>query len=156
MAKNTAPLMAGKPRVGRNTWLPATTANTKSDGTGTIGTDMLLLFTADATYGSMLYKALIQPQASVANTATTATVIRFYLSTVTSGATTNANTSCVGELPLPSVNADVATTATVTIQMPFGYPLEAGQTLLYSMHHAAAANTSYGVTVLAGDYINVA
>lgn len=156
MAKNTAPLMAGKPRVGRNTWLPATTANTKSDGTGTIGTDMLLLFTADATYGSMLYKALIQPAASVAATATTATVIRFYLSTVTSGATTNLNTTNIGEIALPAQTANQTTTATVSITMPFGFALEAGQTVLFSMHHAAAASTSYEVTMLAGDYINVA
>jgi len=132
-------------------WLPATTANVKSDGVGTIGTDMLLAFTA-GTNGAKMDRIRLAPAASVAATATTGTVGRFYISSVTSGATTNANTFMIAEVALPAQTCDQTTAATSFIDIPLGFVLPAGWTILFSMHHAAAANTSWGAVVFGGDY----
>lgn len=156
MPVNNDPLLVGTPKVTRGVWLPATTANVKSDGSGTIGTDMLLICTADATYGSFVQKVRLNPQAGTAATATTATVARIYISSVTSGATTNANTTLFAEVALAAQTADQTTTATVPIEIPVGLALQAGQTLLFSMHHAAAAATSWGIVTICGDYSKTA
>jgi hypothetical protein len=155
MASNNAPLLTGKPNIGQGVWLPATTANTDSDGTGTIGTDMLKIFEADATYGSIVNKIRLCPQASTAATATTATVARFYLSSVTSGATTNADTTLIGEMACPAQTADQTTNATVPLEFSLGFAIPAGYTILMSMHHAAAANTSWGAVCIGGDFVKV-
>lgn len=156
MAVNNDPLLAGKGNAGSNVWLPATTANTKSDGTGTIGTDMIKLFTADSTYGAFVQKVRLNPQASAAATATTATVARIYISSITSGATTNADTFLWAEVACPAQTADQTTTATSPIEIPLGFALPAGYTILASMHHAAAASTSWSFTCIGGDYAKVA
>ncbi len=155
MAVNNDPLLTGKPVNGRAVWLPATTANTKNDGTGTIGTDMLLLYTADSTYGGFVQRVQFHPQAGTAATATTATVVRVYISSQASGATTNANTTLIAEMACAAQTADQTTTATIPIVIPIGIALKAGESLLFSMHHAAAANTSWGAYAVAGDYILV-
>jgi hypothetical protein len=151
MAANTAPIFTLLPAIGTAIWLPATTANTKSDGVGTIGTDILLLETAGAN-GSFLNKIRFSPAASVAATATTASVIRVFLSTQSSGATTNANTSLIGEIAAPAQTADQTTTATNYIEFPLGFAVPSGISLLFSMHHAAAANTSWQGVCFSGDY----
>jgi uncharacterized protein with beta-barrel porin domain len=151
MAAGTTPIFTLVPEIGANIWLPATTANTKSDGVGTIGTDMLLLFTSGAD-GSFLNKIRFSPSASVAATATTASVIRVYLSTQSSGATTNANTHLIGEIAAPSQTADQTTTATNYLELPLGFAIQTGYSVLFSMHHAAAANTSWKGVCFAGDY----
>lgn len=151
MAANTAPIYTITPKVKRQVWLPATTANVKSDGSGTIGTDMLLLYTAGSN-GGYIEKIRITPQAGTAATATTATVARFYTSSVTSGATTNANTTLFQEQAVGSQTADQTTVNINYHDIPCNFALTAGETILFSMHHAAAANTSWGVTAFAGDY----
>jgi hypothetical protein len=147
----TDPQFSATPNVGQAVWLPATTANTKSDGTGTIGTDMLKVLTAGAS-GSFVQKVRATPSASAASTATTATVLRLYVSTVSSGATTSANTTLVAEVACPAQTADVATSAVTPVEIPLGLALKSGQYLLASMHHAAAASTAWHLLGVAGDY----
>ena len=151
MAAGTQPIFTGTPTIGLATWLPATTANTKSDGTGTIGTDILKVMTAGAN-GAFFNKLRFNPCSSVAATATTASVIRVFLSTVSSGATTNANTLLLGELAAPSQTADQTTTATNYIEFPLGFAVPTGYYIHFSMHHSAAANTSWECTGYGGDY----
>ena len=131
-------------------WLPATTANTKSDGTGTIGTDMLLLFTAGANC-AFIRSVILSPQGS-ANVSTTATVARIYLSTVSSGATTNANTTLYRELALASQSVAHATAATFSLEVAFGFAIPANSTILVSMQNAALASSSWGFYCIGGDY----
>ena len=156
MAVNNDPILAGKGNTGSVAWLSSTTANTKSDGTGTIGTDNLKAFTADSTYGAFVQKVRLNPQGSTAATATTATVARIYLSSQTTGSTTNTNTFLWAEVACPAQTTDQTTTATSPIEIPLGFALPAGWTILVSMHHAAAANTSWSFTVIGGDYAKVA
>ena len=151
MAAGTTPIYTLLPEIGAGIWLPATTANVKSDGVGTIGTDMVLLMTS-GTDGSFLNKIRFSPAASVAATATTASVIRVYLSTQSSGATTNANTHLIGEIAAPSQTADQTTTATNYLEFPLGFAVQTGHSVLFSMHHSAAANTSWKGVVMYGDY----
>lgn len=151
MAANQAPIYTLAPKRASNTWLPATTANTKSDGTGTVGTDILLIATA-GTNGSFLNKIILTPTASAAPTSTTGTVGRVYVSTVTSGATTNANTHLVAEVAAPAQSADQTAAAISPIIIPLGFAIAASDTVLFSMHAAAAANTSWHITLFYGDY----
>jgi uncharacterized protein with beta-barrel porin domain len=151
MAAGTTPIYTLTPQIGQGIWLPATTANTKSDGTGTIATDLILLCTSGAD-GSFLNKIRFSPCASVAATATTASVIRVYLSTQSSGATTNANTKLIGETAAPAQTADQTTTATNFLEFPLGFAVPTGYSVLFSMHHSAAASTSWEGVIMYGNY----
>lgn len=152
MAANTSPIFSDSPNVSNGIWTSSLTANTKSDGTGTIGTDMVLVFTANATDGSFVNRIRFTPSASVAATATTASVIRVYYSTVGSGATARTNTFLIAEIAVPAQTADQTTTATNFYEIPLGFGMPAGSFLHFSMHHAAAANTSWQATCFGGNY----
>lgn len=145
------PIFTATPKIGRAAWTSSTTANTTSDGTGTIGTDMLLLFTAGSS-GSFATKVRIIPTATTAATATTATVARLYASTQSSGATTSTNTTLIQEIACPSQTADATTAAVNYYEFELGFALPANTTLLVSMHHAAAANTKWEFLAFGGDY----
>ena len=147
----TTPLFGTTPQMGGTTWKSSTTANTKNDGTGTIGTDILLAYTAGAN-GAYIDRLRLHPVGSTAATATTATVGRVYLSTKTSGATTQDDTRLWQEVACPSQTTDQTTTQTIPIDIPMGIRMNAADTILFSMHHAAAANTAWEVIVLATDY----
>lgn len=149
MAINTKPIFSGLPAIGG---VVPSAANTKSDGSGTIGTDIFLAFTADATTGSYVMSVRIQPIAAVAATATTATTIRVYVSTLAAGATTSANTRCIAEISMASQTASHSTNATFFIEVPLDFALPPGNTILITQHVASAANTGYQCTVFAGDY----
>lgn len=128
-------------------------ANTNSDGTGNITTPtMYLLFTPDATNGSFLEFVRIMVTASAASTAGAATTIRLYLSTQSSGATTNANTKLIAEIAIPAITADVSGTATNYFDVPLGVSIPPTLFLLASTHVAANANTHYNLVAFGGDY----
>lgn len=151
MAANTAPIFTETPVVGAGIWTSSTTANVKSDGAGTIATDMVKLFTA-GTDGSFINRIRLQPAASTAATATTATVARFYVSTISSSTTTRADTFPFAEVACPAQTADQTTTATNYIEIPCGFYIPTGYYIHFSMHHAAAANTSWAAIVFGGNY----
>ena len=126
--------------------------NTKSDGSGTIGTDLWLAFTADATNGSYIRFVRFQPTATTAATAMTPTTLRVFVSTATSGATTAANTTLWGEVSMTAQTADHSTNSTFPLDVPCNFWLPAGNTILVSTHVVAAANTKVKALVVAGDY----
>lgn len=147
----TTPQFAATPKRNGCTWVAATTANVRNDGAGTIGTDILLAYTSGAS-GAFIDRIRLHPVGLAAAVATTATVGRIYFSTAASGATTNANTRLWQEASLPAQTTSQTTTATVPVEIPVGVRLAASDTVLFSMHHAAAANTAWEVTVIASDY----
>lgn len=151
MVANVQPIFSKTPKAEGSIWTSSLTANTKSDGTGTIATDLVLAYTAGAD-GAYLNKIRFTPSASVAATATTASVIRVYLSTIGSGATTRTNTFLIAELAAPAQTADQTTIATNPLELPLGFAIPSGMYLHWSMHHAAAANTSWQAVVMGGDY----
>ena len=149
MAANTEPIFSKNGKIGS---VLVTAANTSSQGGGTIGTDIFLAFTADATNGSFIRQVRFIVTATTANTASTATVGRVFISSVTSGATTNANTFMIAEITLPSLTADSSTAGASYIDIPLGFPIPASYTILVTTHAAPAANSAWRAVVIAGDY----
>ena len=149
MAANTEPIFSKNGKIGS---VLVTAANTSSQGGGTIGTDIFLAFTADATNGSFIRQVRFIVTATTANTASTATVGRVFISSVTSGATTSANTFMIAEITLPSLTADSSTAGASYIDIPLGFPIPASYTILITNHAAPAANSAWRAVVIAGDY----
>jgi hypothetical protein len=148
MAANSNPRFT---RVGNIGSVLVTAANTSSQGGGTVGTDIFKAFTADATNGSFIERVRLMATAT-APTATTATVARVFVSSVSSGATTSANTYLVAEVTLPATAADNASAAVSPLDVPLGITLAAGWTILVTNHAAPAANSAWRATVIGGDY----
>lgn len=146
---NTAPIYTGTPEI---QGVVIGTQNTRSDGNGTIGTDIWLAFTADATEGSFVSKIRFNPIASVAATATAATVLRVFIADVTSGATTSSNCRLFQEIPAGAQTAAQTTTATFFHEIPLNFGLKAGQSILVTTHVANNANTNWQALVFGGDY----
>ncbi len=148
MAANSNPIYTVSPNA-RGAQLTA--SNTRSDGNGTIGTDIYLVFTASAS-GGYCSSVRFMPWATVAGTATTATVLRVYISQQTSGATTSSNTWLIAEVAAASQSADSASAAVYPIEVPINKAITANYTVLVSMHHAPAANTGWVATAFGGNY----
>lgn len=148
MPANSDPIFTKNGKIGS---VLVTAANTSSQGGGTIGTDIFLAFTADATNGSFVQRVRLIPTATTPTT-TTATVARVFISSVTSGTTTSANTYLWDELTLPAVAADNASAAVMEFDILLGFALPASYTILITNHAAPAANTAWRAVVVAGDY----
>jgi len=138
-------------KVGKNPSVLVTAANTSSQGGGTVGTDIFLAFTADATNGSFVRRVEWIPTATTPTT-TTATVGRVFLSSVSSGATTSANTRLIAEVTLPATAADNASAAVFPTSVPLDIVLAPGETILVTNHAAPAASTAWRANVIGGDY----
>jgi hypothetical protein len=148
MPANTDPIFT---KNGKIDGALVTAANTSSQGGGTIGTDIFKAFTADATNGSLVRLVRWIPTATTPTT-TTATVARLFASSVTSGATTSANTHLLAEVTLPAIAADNASAAAVYFDVVRDLTMPAGWTILATNHSAPAANTAWRCIVIAGDY----
>lgn len=147
MAANTSPVFTKNGQI--NSAL-VTAANTSSQGGGTVATDIFKVYTADATNGSYLQYLRWIPTGT-ATTTTTATTGRVFVSSITSGATTSANTFLIKETALTAISADNSTGAVNEFDIPLGFVLPAGWTILVTNHVAPAANTAWRATVIGGD-----
>ena len=127
MAANTDPIWT---RGGRVNSVLVTAANTSSAGGGTIGTDIFLIATADATNGSFFGVVRVIPVATTP-TSMTATVGRIFLSTQASGATTSSNTYLINEHTLPAAAADNASTGIYYFDIPIYTPVPASLSLIH-------------------------
>lgn len=149
MAANTNPIFSLTPNVGTTA---ITAQNTSSAGGGTIATDIFKAFTAGAN-GSWVSRIQFDPTATAAATATTATTLRAFISSQTSGATTaGTNTVLIGEISAAAQTADQTTTATASLVIPCNFALTPAWTILVTSHQTLAANTSWQVKVFGGDY----
>lgn len=133
---------------------PLLLANTRSDGVGnlTTGVTMYRLLTASATDGAFVDFVRFLLTASVAATSSTATVARLYLSSITTGATTAADTDFIMAVALPVTVGASPTVAQNPIDVPIGIRIPAGWTLLCSIHAVPVANTAWIATAFGGDY----
>lgn len=149
MPANTNPIFTLTPNV---VGVSVTAANTRSDGQGTIGSDIYKVFTGGSN-GSFVNTIRFAPTASAASTALAATTFRIYLSSVGSGPTTpGTNVWQIGELPAATQTADQTTTATYYLEFPLNRAIPTGYFILVSMHIVANANTFWHVTGWGGDY----
>lgn len=152
MSANTQPIWTRSINRNACVFTSTTTASAKSDGSGTIGTDLLVLWTADVTNGGFFRKGRIMPFASAANTAVNGTVLRFFVTTVVSGVTTSANTHLLQEFTLTAVTGASSTTQNNPQDWVMNEAFQSGDQILVSIHAQPAANTGWQVTGFGGNY----
>lgn len=136
MAANYRPIWS---RVGHVGWGTLTSANTATDGTGTVST----LFTADSSNGSYIDHITIQPLGT-----NVATVVRFFINNGSSN-TTATNNSLYFEATMAattgsSTAALAQTKLAVEKALPPGYKINA--TI------GTAVSAGLQITVVGGDY----
>lgn len=138
-------------KVGDIQAVAVTAANTSSQGGGTIGTDIFLAFQADATNGGYVRELRFSLAESTIATASTATVGRVFVSSVTSGATTSSNTHLIAEVALASQTPS-STLPGVPITVPLDFALPPNYTILVTNHAAPAASTHWKAVAFGGKY----
>jgi hypothetical protein len=151
----TSPQFTTTPNVGVGI-IPTTYAQVKSDGTSAgTGTDrMVLAFTAGAN-GSYVDKVRFFAVASAAAVNSVATTLRVYISTVAApeaGATTQADTHCIGEISVPIVATSNSVNATNFYEIPLGFAIPTGRYIHVSQHVAQTTNQVWKAVVLGGDF----
>ena len=148
MAANTSPIYSLTPKI---TGTVVTSANATSDGSGSVGSSLYVVYTA-GTNGS--YVSVIRWSATANSpTTTTATVGRLFLTTVTSGQTNPGNNIWLfAEYALAAQAASNASTSTFFIEVPVYKALPAGMLIVASTHASPAANTGWQVVAYGGDY----
>lgn len=153
MPANTDPIFTLVPNIGRVA-IPTATAQVKSNGVsaGSAVDFVYKAFTAGAN-GSYVTEVRFYCVASAAATASVATTLRAYLSTISSpGATTAADTFLLGEVGAPSISASHSTIATGYLVIPIFMAIPTGTYIHVSQHVAQTANQNWNANVIGGDY----
>ena len=156
MAGNINPIFSKAGLIGTADITNSATALVTSNGAAATGVttatgEMFVCATADATNGSYINRIRLRWVASTP-TATTATLVRLYISSVSSGATTSANTDCFEEVVMGIQNAANATAVTFPYDIPCNFVLPAGKTILASVHQKPAANTEIQIVTTGGNF----
>ena len=149
MAANTSPIFGLTPRI-EEVNITTTATFTRSDGTGTIGTNLFLAFTAGPS-GSYIQKIRFMSVASAPTTGV-ATVLRVFYSTVGTGATTANDTALLGEISVGALASANATNATNFYELPLNFAIPATKYILVSQHGAQTTNQNWQATVIGSDY----
>lgn len=132
--------------------LITTAATTVYDASGTIGTDIYKLFTADATNGGYVQKVRFKYAAN-GTTASVAASIRLWLSTQASGTLTiGTNAWFYDEVAVPATGALTTTGNTPVYEVPFNFALPATWTILAKITVSQSANTGWMPITIAGKY----
>jgi predicted methyltransferase len=149
MAANVAPIFTKLPI---NDGVVLIGFSTSSSGAGLIGAggDLALVVTAGAD-GAFISKVRFIPTATTP-TATSATVLRIYVSTVASGATTTATTVLWEERAVATQNASNSAANVNPVDVALNIPLKPGQSILVAQHVAPAANSSWRALAIGGHY----
>jgi hypothetical protein len=149
MAQNTAPVFGQTPRLD-DVNITTTATHTRSDGVGTIGTNLFLAFTAGPS-GSYVQKVRFMSVASAPTTGV-ATVLRAYYSTVGTGTTVAADTALLGEISVGALASANATNATNFYELPLNFAMPANTYILVAQHGAQTTNQNWQAFVIASDY----
>lgn len=150
MAANTSPIFGLTPNVGTIAFGSA--ANTKSNGDGTIATDIFKAWTSGSN-GSYVESIRLIPVATTAATNSQATVHRIFISTKTSGSTTGGtDTFLIQEVTVAAQSADSSSTGVVFIEIAINKRIASGYTILVSTHVVNNANQNWHATVWAQDF----
>ena len=158
MPANTSPLFSLTPNVG-TVLLGTTSAQVKSDGTSAgSGTDLMYSAFASGSNGSFIQRVRFNSVASAAATSSVATVLRVYLSTVSTtvgsaaGATTSANTFLLAEVSVPIIVSSHSLNATTFYEIPLNIAVPTGRWILVSQHIAQTTNQAWNCKVFGGDF----
>lgn len=147
MAANTSPIFTLAPKFSA---VRVTAANTSSAGGGTVGTDIFLAF-SPGTNGSYLQKVRFSLAESTIATASSACVLRVFLSTQSSGSTTAANTWLIQEV-VAATQTPSSTSSGSPIDIPLNFAIPSTYFVLVTASVAPTANTTWNANVFGGDY----
>lgn len=136
MPANFAPVFPLTPNIAFG---KLTTANTATDGTGTVAT----IFTA-GTFGARLDKVVARPLGT-----NVASVARFFLNNG-AATTTATNNTLIAELDLPASTSGSAASIGAVLEIAFDTSLPAGWKLLVVIGTTVA--TGWQFTSIGGDY----
>lgn len=153
MPINTAPIFAALPNVNQ-VLIPTANAQVKSDGTsaGSSNDFMYKAFTAGAN-GSRVKFIRWWPVASAAAVSSVATVLRAYLSSISSpGATSDADTWLIGELSVGIISASNSLNAVNYFDMPLNIDIPTSRYIHVSQHIAQTTNQRWMAMVFGADY----
>jgi hypothetical protein len=151
MAANTDPIYSKASDVQGST-LITTAASVVYDISGTIGTDIYKLFTADATNGGFVQRVRFKYAAN-ATTTSVAAVIKLWISSVASGTPTIGTQAWFyDEIAVPATGALTTTAPNPIYDVPFNFAIPAGWTILAKITVSQSANTGWMGTVIAGKY----
>ena len=154
MAANTSPIYSLTPKVSSGIITSSITALLASDGSGqTGGSASVICYTAGSNAGSFVSKIRISYCNVTAYTATTATTLRFFVSSAANLAgTTNVNTWLIQEVSTAAITPS-ATVAQPFIEIPLNFALPANYLIIASTGTVqASANCSLSCVVFGGDY----
>lgn len=144
MAANTQPIYTLSPDVSVNgTTTMATTMTTATGDYTGVSANHVQVFTADATNGGYITKLRLQATGS-----NTASVARIYLNNGSTH-TSATNNTFYGQVSLPSTTA-INTAATVEIDYPMGFAINAGFTIWVGLGTTVAAG--WVCTCIGGKY----
>jgi hypothetical protein len=132
--------------------LITTAAATVYDISGTIGTDIYKIFTADATNGGFVQKVRFKYAAN-GTTTSVAAALRVWIASVASGTPTIGTQAWFyDEIAIPATGALSTTTTTPVYEIPFNFALPLSYTILVKTTVSQSANTGWMATVIAGKY----
>jgi len=149
MPANIYPIFPKEPDVQIAGSVIGTSANTATDGTGANST---LLFTADSTNGSYVYKVILKPISTVA-----ATVARIFFCTATGAFTpgttnTAANSALIAEVAITAWTAS-NTAASPQYEVPINMAIPASMKLFITFGTSTGAGTTgFNPTTVGGKY----
>ena len=149
MPANIYPIFPKEPDVQIAGSVIGTSANTATDGTGANST---LLFTADSTNGSYVYKVILKPISTVA-----ATVARIFFCTATGSFTpgttnTAANSALIAEVAITAWTAS-NTAASPQYEVPINMAIPASMKLFITFGTSTGAGTTgFNPTTVGGKY----
>ena len=150
MAANTDPIYSKASDVQASSLINSVNASLYN-AAGTIGTDVYKIFQADATNGGFVQRVRVKYVAN-ATTTSVACVMKFFISSATSGAVTDANSWLIDEIAIPATSTLTTTGVTPAYEIPINFPLPAGWTLLAKLTVAQGAGTGFIATAIAGKY----
>ena len=148
---NTQPIYTAHPDVQNAGALIAAVNAVLYNAAGTIGTDIYKIFTADATNGGFVQRVRIQYVAN-ATTASNACVMRLFISSKTSGATTDADTVFYESVTIPATGTLTTTAGNSFYDVMFNFALPASYTILAKITVAQPASCGFVALAIGGNY----
>jgi hypothetical protein len=150
MAANTSPIYSLTPNIGDVNILTTSTM-TRSDGVGTIGTNLFLAFTAGLD-GSFVQRVRFIPVSSAAAVNSVATTLRVFLSSLNVGTTTTSDCYLIAEISVPIISTANSTSAVTYYEIPLNIAVPTGHYILVSQHVAQTTNQNWQAMVFGGNY----
>jgi hypothetical protein len=148
--QNFNPIYVLTPNVG-STKIPTTAALVRSNGSGSIGTDMFLVWSAGVS-GSLLQSIRFQSVANAAAVNSVATTLRTFVGNADTGDMTTASCYLLAEISVPLTSTANSTNATNYYDIPINRALPSGSYILVSQHVAQTTNQYWQATAFGGNY----